>query len=445
MLLTLSYGLLAVSAVAFVVRSAKIARLPVHLRWELAPVPRERTRGRYGGSYLEEFEWWKKHREESLISELVYMLKEILLLKALREHNRRLWWLSFPFHWGLYLLVLAGGLTLLGGILAAVTVTVPGWGALSGVLPVLAGAGYLLGTVGAVGLLAMRLVDPAVRRFTTPVALLNLGLLAAVFVTGVAAVLTTDGFAGLLLTFAWGLATAHAPTGIPTVLASHLVVTFAFLAYLPFSQMMHFVAKYFTYHQVRWDDRPLEVGGKIEREVLGLLNRPVTWAAPHVAGDGLKTWTDIAAPEGGQQLPRRLHVFVHQPAPDLGTVGGPVDLLLAAPLEDVAGVAARLAAHAVLQGEGQRLEEGPVVVLVQQLSQALHEHLDVDPLVFLGFGVGKAERHHAVEVADHALPGLGAQLLPRRPLPGVVVGGRQGDEVRGTQGCQDLVGPAADV
>jgi len=58
--------------------------------------------------------------------------------------------------------------------------------------------------------------------------------------------------------------------------------------------MMHFVAKYFTYHEVRWDDEPLEVGGKLEREVLELLKQPVSWAGPHLGADGKKNWVDIA-------------------------------------------------------------------------------------------------------------------------------------------------------
>ena len=32
---------------------------PLHVRWELYPVPHEGERAKHGGSYLEEFEWWK--------------------------------------------------------------------------------------------------------------------------------------------------------------------------------------------------------------------------------------------------------------------------------------------------------------------------------------------------------------------------------------------------
>ena len=75
-LVLVSYVLLAVFFIAFVYRSVKIARMPVHLRWELAPVPHEKGKGHYGGSYLEEPEWWSKPREKDHIAEITYMVKD---------------------------------------------------------------------------------------------------------------------------------------------------------------------------------------------------------------------------------------------------------------------------------------------------------------------------------------------------------------------------------
>ncbi len=291
-LLAVSYGLLLIFVLAFVIRTVGIARLPVHLRWELAPVPKEKGRGRYGGSYLEEYEWWKKPREESRVNELVYMGKEILLLKALWEHNRALWWFSFPFHWALYLLIGAAGLAVLAGVLGVAGAE----GAAAGVgsaIPVIAGASYLLGLVGTVGLLARRVLVRDMRMMTTRVAYFNLVLLGAVFGTGLWAALSVPGFAEELVGFAGGLLTADV-SGLPVALAAHVVATVLFLAYLPFSQMMHFVAKYFTYHEVRWEDEPLVPGGRLEKEVLEQLQQPVSWAAPHVGADGEKNWVDIA-------------------------------------------------------------------------------------------------------------------------------------------------------
>jgi nitrate reductase gamma subunit len=298
MLLLLSYILLAIFVLAFVIRSVKLARLPVHLRWELSPVPHEKGKGHYGGSYLEEVDWWTKPREKDHMAEAVYMAKEIVFLKALFEHNRKLWWLSFPFHFGLYLLVVAGGLLVMGGLLSLVGVDMAGWGVMGAGLTLLAGAGYALGAFGAVGLFFVRLTDDNLRNSTAPATFVNLLVLLAMFVTGLWAALTVTGFTGHVMGFAGGLLRASVPAELPGILAAHFVFAFLFLAYLPFTQMMHFVAKYFTYHKVRWDDEPVTAGSKLDLELKKLLNQTVTWAAPHVRADGKKTWVDVAMDSG---------------------------------------------------------------------------------------------------------------------------------------------------
>ncbi len=303
-LLLFSYALLAIFLVAFVLRSLKLARLPVHLRWELSPVPHEKGKVQYGGSYLEEVDWWTKPREKDLVSEIVYMAKEIVFLKALWEHRRGLWWFSFPFHFGLYLLTVGAGIVLVAGIAAGFGVASPGGALLAQGLPVLAGVGYGLGILGALGLFFTRLTDGGMRNSTSPMTYVNLLVLMAMFVTGIWAVLTVTSFSSDVLGFAGGLVTGSLPAGMPTIVGVHFMFAFLFLAYLPFTPMMHFVAKYFTYHQVRWDDEPVAAGTKLDRELKQLLNQPVSWAAPHVRADGKKTWVDIATdtgkPEGGK-------------------------------------------------------------------------------------------------------------------------------------------------
>ena len=42
-----------------------------------------------------------------------YMVPEILFLRGLWKENRGLWWVSFPFHFGLYLMIATFGLLLL--------------------------------------------------------------------------------------------------------------------------------------------------------------------------------------------------------------------------------------------------------------------------------------------------------------------------------------------
>jgi nitrate reductase gamma subunit len=300
-LLILSYVLLAVFVVAFAYRTFKMARLPVHLRWELSPVPHEKGRGAYGGSYLEEVDWWTKPREKDMVSEAVYMAKEILFLKALFEHNRKLWWFSFPFHGGLYLLIAAGGLLVLGGIAALSGWGGPGVGFVTQWTPVLAGIGYVAGTFGALGLFLTRLTSDEMRNSTAPVTFINLLVLLAMFVTGLWAVLTVPSFGVEVVSYLVGLMTGTLSEAPPGIISAHLVATLVFLAYLPFTQMMHFVAKYFTYHEVRWDDEPVTPGSKLDRELKKLLSQPVTWSAPHVGADGKKTWVDIATDTGKKE------------------------------------------------------------------------------------------------------------------------------------------------
>jgi nitrate reductase gamma subunit len=267
--------------------------MPTHLRWELAPVPKERDRGRYGGSYLEEFEWWTKPRDESLARELAFVLREVLLLEALHEHNRRLWWFSYPFHLGLYLLFASVAC----GVIAAAVVGPESAAALHSAIDVTSGAAFAMGAVGGLGLVASRMFDGTLRRITTLPTYVNLLAVIGVFATGAVAVGSVPGFAGGASSFAWGLFTASAPEAVAPALAAHVLAMLVFLAYLPFTRMMHFVAKFFTYHRVRWDDRSLERGTAMEAEMTALLGQRPTWAAEHVGADGKKTWVDIATEE----------------------------------------------------------------------------------------------------------------------------------------------------
>jgi len=46
--------------------------------------------------------------------------------------------------------------------------------------------------------------------------------------------------------------------------------------------MMHYVAKYFTYHKVRWDDEPNKPGTGLERKLQAQLDQSAGWSAPHI-------------------------------------------------------------------------------------------------------------------------------------------------------------------
>ena len=118
------------------------------------------------------------------------------------------------------------------------------------------------------------------------------------FLTGGIALIAFSDFTQQLTTFRQAMLTADMSIQVPAILAVHVVLVFLFLAYLPFTQMLHFVAKYFTYHRVRWDDRAMTPGSPMEKEVTELLEQPVTWSAPHLKADGEKNWVDIVTDTG---------------------------------------------------------------------------------------------------------------------------------------------------
>ncbi len=293
--LAVIYGAVIVFAIVVVYRTISIVKLPVHLRWELAPVPHEKGKAHYGGSYLEDYEWWTKKRETSFIDSVLYMAKEIFLLKGVWEHNRSLWPFSFSFHTGIYLLVfmvfflgVAAFFDILGLPYAIIDFCLA-------VATACAYTGYFIGALGSTGLIIKRAVDTKYKNFNTPSTYFNLIFLAMVFTTGIYSLFASEDFfmeimflLGSLLTFDTGV-TVYFP------LSLHVITALLFVIYLPFTYMIHFIAKYFMYHDVRWNDEPMNP--KTEAKLLKLLNQKVTWAGPHVEGGGEKTWIDLANEE----------------------------------------------------------------------------------------------------------------------------------------------------
>jgi len=296
------YAAFGVFIVACCARIAMWAKLPMHLRWELYPVAHEAAKASYGGSYLEESDWWKRPRKVSLWGELKVMVPEILFLVALREHNRKMWRRSFPFHFGLYLAIGATVLALATGALQLLAPAAIGDG-IAGLLRLcvvaLGAVGLGLGLLGALALLHRRLTAPELKDFTSAGDLFNLGLFIAAFACALLTFALVDPtgaqamrFAGSLLSFDFA-PLAGTGLGVALPLAS-IVLLSALVAYVPLTHMSHFIGKYFAYHAIRWNDTPNLAGGKQEAGIRALLGRPVSWAAPHIQGDGKKTWADVA-------------------------------------------------------------------------------------------------------------------------------------------------------
>jgi nitrate reductase gamma subunit len=279
--------------------------LPLHVRWEIYPVKHEEgEKAEYGGSYMEEPNWWEKEKKSSLYNEIKYMVPEILLLRSLKEENPRLWKLSFPFHFGLYLLMGTLVLLVLGALSTILGVPVaPGKGAFPSLLyylTILCGfLGLILGTGGTAALLRRRLKDPELANYSVLSDYFNLVFFLIFLAASLLAWLFHDhAFDGarayiysllILGGSAGGAGEGHTFLGALSIVLGSLII-----AYIPITHMSHMFMKYFLYHSVRWEDTPNLKGGKMEAAILQNLGFKPTWAAPHIGADGNKTWGEIA-------------------------------------------------------------------------------------------------------------------------------------------------------
>jgi nitrate reductase gamma subunit len=288
----LTYLAVLVFIAGVIARAAKYARAPMHLRWELYPVPHEKGRA-YGGSYFEELDWWTHPREKSLSAEIRAMLEEMLLIKSLWRHNRLQWYASFPFHFGLYLLV---GLIVLLSVGAGIAPVLGEASSLWNGYQILTSAvgftGLAAATLGAILLLRRRIVDPVLREASSSADYFNLAFLLAVFLSAGFAAVAADPTFVLLRGYVRGVLTLNPVPAVHSAVATEVGLTSLFMIYLPFTHMTHFVAKYFTYHQVRWDDAPNLNDAAIQARMQVNLGRTVGWSAPHIQSD--KSWAEAA-------------------------------------------------------------------------------------------------------------------------------------------------------
>lgn len=278
---------------------------PVHLRWELYPVPHEKGRAEHGGSIFEELDWWKKTRDTDLINELKEMFQEIVFLKGIYHHNRSLWVFSFPFHFGLYLAVFWIVLLVLMSILAPADLSNA-----SGIFVALQylamATGYTglgLTILGALGLLYRRFNDPNIRKYSVRVEYLNLIFILVFAGMALSVHLAADPSFSNLTRYLSGVISLNKPPSIALGIQVELVLAALLIAYIPMSRMGHFIAKYFLYHDVRWSDEANLPGSDIEKKVIKQLGGSVDWAGSHIQTG--KTWIEVGTEMPGGEDKKR--------------------------------------------------------------------------------------------------------------------------------------------
>ena len=291
-----SYAAVAIAMIALIAKAVRYATAPEHFRWELYPVPHEKGRFQYGGSFVEELDWWTRPRHPDRLNELKEMMQEIFFLKGVFHHNKRVWRFSFPFHFGLYLCTGWLGLLVLGSILQMSGVNVSAKAGAAGAFThyLTASVGYtglILTALGALGLFIWRLSEEQ-RIYNSFAEYFNLVLFDVVAVITLIAAMTSDPGFSYSRDYMQSLVTFSSYRAPSPLFAVAVVMVSLLGMYIPLTRMAHFVAKFFLYHDVRWNDQPNARGSKIEKHIIELLGQKVTWSAPHVRGD--RTWKEVA-------------------------------------------------------------------------------------------------------------------------------------------------------
>ncbi|PKN68797.1 MAG: hypothetical protein CVU54_13065 [Deltaproteobacteria bacterium HGW-Deltaproteobacteria-12] len=280
--------------------------LPTHVRWEIYPVQHETAaKAVYGGSYLEELNWWEKKEDRSYLNELKYMVPEIIFLRGVWKENKPLWWLTYSFHAGLYLMLITFGLLVLHAVLLLWLPSIYIEGSsgrffLGGLIAASAWIGLVVGTIGSLALINKRVADQQWRNYSSFSDYFNLGFILLFFLSALVTAFVSDPWLQGAKAYTYGLLTggqslyAYNPpqsiSGALTIITASLLI-----AYIPWTHMSHMFMKYFLYHQVKWDDAPNLRGGKIEAAIRENLELKPTWQAKHVEADGQKSWKDIAS------------------------------------------------------------------------------------------------------------------------------------------------------
>ena len=202
------YCLAYVAVIAFVavalMRIIGYLKKPQHLRWELYPVPHEGERATRGGSFMEDKDWWTKPRHIDHLGDIKALLTEVLFLHATFEHNLKLWFRTYPFHFGLYMLMGGTIILVLVAFLRLFGVD-PQGGFLTFVFNVINAISMIgmFGIIGGgIGLICRRLHDEGLRKYSTPEHFFNLGVFIVFALVGLVAWAFNPSFARMSGDFA---------------------------------------------------------------------------------------------------------------------------------------------------------------------------------------------------------------------------------------------------
>lgn len=275
------YAAIVVFFVASIGRFVSLWRLPVHLRWELYPIPGREEPG-------SEFET-RQGPCSRVLAEIKYMANEILLFRTHFKLKRNYWYAVYPLHLSIYLLLVWTVLLGFAHLFPAYSFQASPHQAFTGVSSLIVSvgvAGLLVGMLSSAALIYKRVTEKDLALNTPPIIYFNLLLVFAIFLTGFLNWLFWDSRFEIVRRLIFGFLPADAREAgmLNPALSAHIVLLSLFLLYLPLSRMMHFVAKYFIFHKVLWESSRGIQDISWRNEIVRLSRQRTTWSAPHIAG-----------------------------------------------------------------------------------------------------------------------------------------------------------------
>ncbi len=285
-----SYLAFAIFVIVVAWKFVKYATMPMHLRWELYPVPHE-PEHEHGGSYFEHQNVWQIERKHDKANELKEMFEEMLFIKRVFKNKRGLWYVSWPFHAGIYLILTWFALLFIWAVLKVAGVYSLLYPA-SVLIKIVGGIGILAATYGCIGLLIRRIAIKDLRMYSAGVEYFNLVFILAALLTGLYSWLRYDPNFTIAKHYMLALVTATPIPALPKILTIHVILVELLFIYIPFSKISHYIGKYYTFHKVLWDDEINKPGTELSRKVRACLQFRTSWSAPHFAG---RSWGEEAA------------------------------------------------------------------------------------------------------------------------------------------------------
>lgn len=291
----ITYFAYAFIVIVYTWRTIKFARLPLHLRWDLYPMPSGKHLS-YGSSHYEEIDSWKKPQKKYTMQKIIFIIKDYISFFQYYRKNRGYWFILYPWHIGFYLIFLSHVLYFFGGIALLLDIPIL---AESSSIPVLilyyatlitSIVGCFAGAIGSIGLLIRRITDRDLKNYSTPISYFTYVFFFLVFFSGLYSWYFFDPTFSSLREF-WRDLIAIRPVNVDIATGIHIILFALFLIYMPFTRAMHYITKFFAFFGVRWDDSINLQGSDIEAKLIGNFKKRINWSAPHIQSS--ETWADV--------------------------------------------------------------------------------------------------------------------------------------------------------